>query len=441
MDDRKLWGIRRDLYFDIHNVLGNKDELIENGFLIDVNSKYIDPEVSRDEFVKRVNQFVKNFPGTKIDSFLVSFNLNFEQSNNIDQWLSFAIARGVERIDLLFLGKPFVRHPQSGERYKFAFKLFSESNASTLKHVGLEYCHLVHPTNGDFEPFKHLKSLSLLSVKVDEIFIENLLSNCQLLEELSLVDCAFKSSTPKIISSSLCHLNVSKCYKVSGSKNAITFIELMLVNCPKLTSLECDEVDTLNINSHVLKRINFSISSEEYLDAFALCATFPELEIMHLGIFPMVTPFQAIAQPLKYLKQLDCIIYLSYTDDDEECDLMLILDILRASPLLQKLSVMITDPVLFENHKDIRDVEVFSHNEIKVIELGGCVGNWYETEFVMNVLKYAQKLEQIVLSPYWREDDSSDWNSNPVWCQSGRKKISEKIQVEEIVGLEKLVLL
>ncbi|PNX55928.1 hypothetical protein L195_g049562, partial [Trifolium pratense] len=136
----------------------------------------------------------------------------------------------------------------------------------------------------------------------------------------------------------------------------------MLVDCPKLNSLECDGVDTLNINSHVLKRINFSISFEEYLDSFALCATFPELEIMHLGIFPMVTPFQTIAQPLKYLKQLDCIIYLPYTDD-EECDLMLILDILRASPLLQKLSVMITDPVLFENHKDIRDVEVFSHNE------------------------------------------------------------------------------
>jgi hypothetical protein len=101
----------------------------------------------------------------------------------------------------------------------------------------------------------------------------------------------------------------------------------------------------------------------------------------------------------------------------------------------------ITDPVLFENHKDIRDVEVFSHDEVEVIELGGCVGNWYEIEFVMNVLKYAPKLKQIVLSPYWREDGSSDWNSNPVWFQSGREKISEKFQGEEIVGREKLVLL
>jgi hypothetical protein len=101
--------------------------------------------------------------------------------------------------------------------------------------------------------------------------------------------------------------------------------------------------------------------------------------------------------------------------------------------------------MLFENHKDIRDVEVFSHDEVKVIELGGCVGNWYEIEFVMNVLKYAKKLKQIVLSPYWREYDylreDDYWNSNPVWFQSGREKISNILQGEEIVGREKLVLL
>jgi hypothetical protein len=63
----------------------------------------------------------------------------------------------------------------------------------------------------------------------------------------------------------------------------------MLVDCLKLTSLECGVIDlsTFNINSHVLKRIKFSI--EEYFDAFALSETFPELEIMHLDIYPMVS--------------------------------------------------------------------------------------------------------------------------------------------------------
>ena len=52
--------------------------------------------------------------------------------------------------------------------------------------------------------------------------------------------------------------------------------------------------------------------------------------------------------------------------------------------------------------------DICSHDKVGVIELGGCLGNSYEIEFVMNVQKYSHKLERIVLSPYWREDHSSD---------------------------------
>ena len=72
--------------------------------------------------------------------------------------------------------------------------------------------------------------------------------------------------------------------------------------------------------------------------------------------------------------------------------------------------------------------------------MGGCVGNWYEIEFVTNALKYAQRLERIVLSPYRGEDDSADWKSDPpVWSQNGCQRISEKLQGEDVVGREKVV--
>lgn len=92
-----------------------------------------------------------------------------------------------------------------------------------------------------------------------------------------------------------------------------------------------------------------------------------------------------------------------------------------------------------ENQKDIRDVERLSHNEVKVVELGGCVGNWYEIELVMNVLKYVHKLEQIVVSPYWRENDSLNWMSDPEGFESGYERMREKLQGQEVVGREKLV--
>ncbi|PNY00482.1 F-box/LRR-repeat protein [Trifolium pratense] len=443
----KLWGRRKDLYFDIHNVLGSEKELIETGHLIDVTDVYcVNLDLSLKEFVKRVDQFVKNFPGTAIDSFSVNFYLGCEQSNTIDRWISFAIARGVERINLLFLGKPYGRYCTTRDKdYKFDFALFSETNVSTIKHLRLENCLVCHPTDCDFTPFKHLRSLSLKRVKVDEILIESLLSNCRLLEELCLHYCLFKSSMPKIVSSSLYHLKVlgcSKPYYINAARYT-RFVDLMLVDCLKLTSLDCwgSDLSALNIyNTHVLRRIDFSVSFKEYLDVFALCATFPELEIMRVEIFyTTVTTSLKIAQPLKHLKQLEFVLGLYGLSSDEDCDLMVVLNILQASPLLQKLSVMLEAPILFEEQKDIRDVEVFSHDELKVIEFGGCVGNWFEIEFVMNVLKYAHKLEQIVVSPYWKSSYSLDWKSNPVWFQSGRERMIEKLQGEEVVGREKLV--
>jgi hypothetical protein len=58
----------------------------------------------------------------------------------------------------------------------------------------------------------------------------------------------------------------------------------------------------------------------------------------------------------------------------------------------------------------------------------------------MNALKYAQKLERIVLSPYRGEHDSVDWKSDPlVWSQNGCRRISEKLRGEDVVGREKVV--
>jgi hypothetical protein len=59
----------------------------------------------------------------------------------------------------------------------------------------------------------------------------------------------------------------------------------------------------------------------------------------------------------------------------------------------------------------------------------------------MNVLKYANKLVQIVLSHYWRECESLNWTFDPKWFQNRRQMISEKFQRENIVGREKLVLI
>ena len=84
---------------------------------------------------------------------------------------------------------------------------------------------------------------------------------------------------------------------------------------------------------------------------------------------------------------------------------------------------------------------MFSHDEIKVIELRGCVGNWYEIEFVMNALKYIPKLERIVLSPYWKDVFNDDWESSPMWFQIGRERTREMLTEEIEIGQAEVILI
>jgi hypothetical protein len=74
---------------------------------------------------------------------------------------------------------------------------------------------------------------------------------------------------------------------------------------------------------------------------FAFLSLFFWIIIWTICIFVQVMPLLIIAQPFKHLTQLDCFIYFSDTIN-EECGLMLILNFFQASPLLQKLSVMVS---------------------------------------------------------------------------------------------------
>jgi hypothetical protein len=100
--------------------------------------------------------------------------------------------------------------------------------------------------------------------------------------------------------------------------------------------------------------------------------------------------------------------------------------------------LQIIHPFLFENQKATitEDIGDFSHAELKNVELGGCTGNDFELEFIFNILKFSPKLQKMVVSPYWREDDSMVWNAD----FEKFKTMREKLQGEEVIGREKLVL-
>lgn len=281
-----LWHLRRDLNFDVHNVFGSEEELLDKGYLaIEKVYEYSRKDISdvcKDEFIKRVNQFVKNFKGIMIDSFMVKFNnLNHRHSKNIDEWIKFAISRGVGRIDLLLYQEP---GHYKGTRYTFPFGLSFECKSSRLKHMHLVGCKLVcPPSNFDIFPFTNLKSLVLERSRVDVKLLTTLLSNCLLLEELNLESCKVNSSSLKIVSSSLCHLKLLWC---EASKDEE--LEFISLDCLKLTSFYSCHMNpspSFSMNTPILKTIDHFDFPGGIYNAFSFFATVSTLEILNLCIY------------------------------------------------------------------------------------------------------------------------------------------------------------
>ncbi|CAL5194995.1 unnamed protein product [Lathyrus oleraceus] len=84
-----LWTLTRDLYFDIFNVFGyTEQQLLQKGYLMDVPvhttfsssiERRLNLDITRDPFVKLVDQFLNHFNATIVDSFLLNFYLDSQQ--------------------------------------------------------------------------------------------------------------------------------------------------------------------------------------------------------------------------------------------------------------------------------------------------------------------------------------------------------------------------
>ncbi|KAL6985530.1 hypothetical protein U1Q18_018906 [Sarracenia purpurea var. burkii] len=94
---RFIWTCHANLWFDSANVLGT---IAYSNNISNCRSK-LERQVQRCEFIKRVDQFMhERGKGSKVDSFFVHFPLSKDFAQQLNQWVSCAIIKGVENIDL-----------------------------------------------------------------------------------------------------------------------------------------------------------------------------------------------------------------------------------------------------------------------------------------------------------------------------------------------------
>ncbi|XP_061993590.1 putative F-box protein At1g49610 [Rosa rugosa] len=162
-------------------------------------------ELEMCRYVNWVDSVLKQHRALNIERFRVYFKL--DSRSCIDKWIQFAMRKGVQMLELDFVFTLYLHLP----KYSFSNKLLGISKTSASKSLCSEYIG-----------FKCLKVLDLKTVDVDQEVLEYFMSNCSLLERLTVY-----------ASSSLVNL------RVVGQLIALKY--LVIKRCKNIKTIEiCD---------------------------------------------------------------------------------------------------------------------------------------------------------------------------------------------------------
>ncbi|CAI0552231.1 unnamed protein product [Linum tenue] len=306
----------------------------------------------------------------KLSKFRVCFNLckacNYR--GDIDEWLEFAISKGVEYLELSF-NLDYELGTWDRKCYRFSQDCFR---------------HIKTPTG--LANIKSLRSLRLCYVDVKGELLQHLISNCPLLEELVV----HKSSLLRTL-------------KVVGSLTSpIPLKHLELTHCQHLQSLEIDHaphlahltreghqgVELRVDNCARLVDVNFVCQSIPGSMIQSFCRYAGQLESLTLELSYGGLSFPDVGE--LHLKWLTLRLHAS--KDDSMLGMIPLID---ACPRLQKLTVKLhTDTG--NQCRRYRHVKK-CRESIKVVEIVGFSGYHVDCEFVDYVLEHYVGLETIVI--------------------------------------------
>ncbi|XP_040371753.1 putative F-box/LRR-repeat protein At3g58880 [Rosa chinensis] len=430
-----LWNsilTRPNLEFDIPNIFGSR---YAGAKFTDTTSDSIRliNQFKTPDFVQRVNAVLKHYRGKKVESFKVAFFLDGSTAD-LDNWIRFAITKGVEVLHLHLFQDPI----HGTKKYVFPYELLSELKSSTLKHLSLHRC-VLRPSPDHFDRFNQLTSLCLNQVDLGETFLQAcMFSVCLFLESLTLIRCHLDSCL--IVSGSLLHLNDLKLFQCFN----LSRIEISALN---LISFEyTGRIPTISfIQAPRLSRIYFwGLNNNTIANANALTqfASTPALETLQLLIVQEVP--QSIPT-FRYIKQLDLNIVLGEKSDYNVHDLMLVLNLLKATPVLEELVIKVRHPKYSEkNQQERTEISGFAHDCLRRVKMQGFQSNACEIEFAIWLLKYSLKLEIMVIDPFgdmylggdmWEAIDAyglrsaRSWEEHRAFVQKELKRVQTHAQV------------
>lgn len=241
-------------------------------------------------FLTNVNQYLSLVKDVqKIDKLKVCFTFCHKGygSNDLDEWIRFAIERNVEEIDLCLLEKNQLSAPSDCSFHVFPCDVFGFK--SFLKCLRLSHCVLAPHKLCNFG-FSTLTTMELFKVDLkSEEHIKNLLSSCDNIEWLSFSECY-----------NVYYLKIGHpfCHKLKYLKvNLCQQLQAIMLQSNNLETLEFEGskidffFDTPKLKSFYGRVSKSTTTYEESWPVFKLSTDLPQLETLFLECVCMVTFF------------------------------------------------------------------------------------------------------------------------------------------------------
>ncbi|XVF03384.1 hypothetical protein REPUB_Repub04eG0256600 [Reevesia pubescens] len=464
---RYLWTTSlSNLNFDVTNML---DGNVYSDF--DYKNVYVDSlhnisflRTRNRDFLNSVNQFLQHLDSDHdIKNLKVCFKLRAWHSSHLDEWISFAIARRAEEIDLCLSEKNYFNVLEDDEEvdeftiskffdyrtttdghkfFDFPCDLLQSDGSATARCLRLEQCNLT-PHHSNYLGFSSLTTLDLkwVDLKSDEHF-QNLLSNCHLLECLNLHKC-YHIYHLKLEHPSCQQL---KCLKVY-SRDELTEMQINGIGLETLEykghNIKFSFSRVSNLKTAFIRFSNMTIGDD------ALCPTnkykfpidLPQLETLWLTYY-FDWKLELIPERLpthynsRHLLILEVFI--------PQLNLLWIADVLKVCPLMQRLELHLRNCNYIDRAREISRPASCPHDHLKEVLITGAFGYMTEIEIAVYLLNNAVVLQKMVIDPRTRCYNGSGTcearEACARWAAMGRQKVFEHLIAEHHPTVELQIL-
>ncbi|KAL6905447.1 hypothetical protein ACP4OV_003048 [Aristida adscensionis] len=333
------------------------------------------------QFIKNVNEVLEQCHGRIVEELSIKFEFETLLVDHLNSWVKFAESSHTKflALDLTPRGIEALDDPQ----YIFPFHLFDNRSICHLQHIQLHFVAVKLATG--FCGFPKLRKLDLYKVHINAKDLEDMLSNCRILEWLSIVHCHMYAEL-KVQSPLPCllFLNVAYCELTSMEFHAMKLKTFVYKGSAVPTNL--------NLVSE-LRNANIFFAGAAIGDSIpALSNVFTNVQNLTFDIYvsppevPCLLENRLMFYHLKHLQLL-----LSYNSD---VDNMSLVPFLGASPFIEKLEIHFSSLFGFFWMKgaSIRRFQR-TYNYLKDVCITGFKASSGQTEFLVHIVENTPALE------------------------------------------------